>query len=111
MRLAEMIMQIAGKRLRMRRIPGPLGVRGRDSDNRLIAEKLGWKPSHPLSEDLEKTYNRVAELVKSKQVHLLRIKQGGAYLQDKLGSKRTGLRTYFFPIGSATRLLIWLLST
>ena len=35
--LAEMAMQIAGKKLRIRHIPGPLGVRGRNSDNRVIS--------------------------------------------------------------------------
>jgi len=54
--LAEMIMDIAGKRLSIRHVQGPLGVRGRNSDNRLIFEKLGWKPTRPLREGLEKTY-------------------------------------------------------
>jgi nucleoside-diphosphate-sugar epimerase len=54
--LAEMIMEIAGKKLSIRHIPGPLGVRGRNSDNRLIGSKLGWKPSRPLRAGLEKTY-------------------------------------------------------
>jgi nucleoside-diphosphate-sugar epimerase len=61
--LAEMIMQIAGKRLSIRHIPGPLGVRGRNSDNRLIAEKLGWKPSRPLTEGLKKTYSWIEQQV------------------------------------------------
>jgi nucleoside-diphosphate-sugar epimerase len=46
--LAAMIMRIAGKKLSIRHITGPLGVRGRNSDNRLIREKLGWSPSVPL---------------------------------------------------------------
>src|SRR5688572_6878850 len=54
--LASMIMQIAGKDLRIAHIPGPLGVRGRNSDNRLIREKLQWAPSQPLRRGLEKTY-------------------------------------------------------
>jgi len=54
--LAEMAMRIAGKRLRIRHIPGPLGVRGRNSDNRLIRAKLGWAPSRPLEEGLRSTY-------------------------------------------------------
>lgn len=54
--LAEMLMQIAGKNLKFRHIDGPLGVRGRNSDNRLIQEKLNWSPSRPLIEGLEKTY-------------------------------------------------------
>jgi GDP-D-mannose 3',5'-epimerase len=54
--LADMIMQIAGKRIDKRHIPGPLGVRGRNSDNRLIRDKLGWAPSQPLAAGLEITY-------------------------------------------------------
>jgi GDP-D-mannose 3',5'-epimerase len=55
-RLAEMAIGISGKRLSIRHIDGPLGVRGRNSDNRLIREKLGWAPSAPLCAGLEKTY-------------------------------------------------------
>ena len=54
--LASMISGIAGKNIRLRHIEGPLGVRGRNSDNRLILEKLGWAPSRPLSEGLAETY-------------------------------------------------------
>jgi len=54
--LAEIIMHIAGKKLTIKHIKGPLGVRGRNSDNRLIKEKLGWTPDFPLREGLEKTY-------------------------------------------------------
>ena len=62
-RLAEMVMEIAGKRVSIRHIPGPLGVRGRRSDNRLIHERLGWKPSEPLVEGLRRTYPWVREQV------------------------------------------------
>jgi GDP-D-mannose 3',5'-epimerase len=61
--LVDMVMQIAGKRLSVRHIPGPQGVRGRNSDNRLIGQKLGWKPSRPLREGMEKTYAWVARQV------------------------------------------------
>ncbi len=61
--LAKMTMEIAGKRLKIRYITGPMGPRGRNSDNRLIEEKLGWKPSRPLREGMEKTYVWVAEQV------------------------------------------------
>jgi GDP-D-mannose 3', 5'-epimerase len=54
--LAMMVMDIAGKRLRVRHVPGPLGVRGRNSDNELIRNSLGWAPSQPLRAGLEKTY-------------------------------------------------------
>jgi nucleoside-diphosphate-sugar epimerase len=63
-RLAEMIMEIAGKKLTIRHIPGPLGVRGRNSDNHMIRERLGWAPSRPLREGLEKTYSWIAQQVK-----------------------------------------------
>ena len=46
--LAEMVMDIAGKKLTITHIPCPLGVRGRNSDKRLINEKLGWEPDYPL---------------------------------------------------------------
>jgi len=58
--LAEMVTAIAGKRLSVRNIPGPTGVRGRNSDNRLIAEKLGWQPSQPLQQGLEDTYRWIS---------------------------------------------------
>jgi GDP-D-mannose 3', 5'-epimerase len=64
-RLAEMIMGIAGKRLTIKHIPGPLGVRGRNSDNKLIRERLGWAPERPLREGLEKTYAWIAQQVEA----------------------------------------------
>jgi nucleoside-diphosphate-sugar epimerase len=64
--LAELVMKIASKKLSIRHIKGPLGVRGRNSDNRLIAEKLNWRPSRPLVEGLEKTYAWIASQVAKK---------------------------------------------
>jgi nucleoside-diphosphate-sugar epimerase len=54
--LASMVMQIANKNLSISNKPGPQGVRGRNSDNTLIFEKLNWKPSQTLSDGLTKTY-------------------------------------------------------
>jgi len=62
--LANMIMDIAGKKLKIKHVPGPQGVRGRKSDNRLIYNKLGWKPTQPLRVGLEKTYRWIEEQVK-----------------------------------------------
>jgi GDP-D-mannose 3',5'-epimerase len=62
--LAKIIAGIAGKTIRLRHISGPLGVRGRNSDNRLLQEKLGWAPSRPLSEGLEKTYRWIEKQVR-----------------------------------------------
>jgi len=62
--LAEMIMDIAGVKLKIEHVPGPQGVRGRNSDNRLIYEKLGWKPTMPLRKGLEITYRWIEDQVK-----------------------------------------------
>lgn len=63
--LAQMVMEIAGKKLSIKHVPGPQGVRGRNSDNRLIQEKLEWKPSLPLVEGLRKTYAWIEAQVKA----------------------------------------------
>jgi nucleoside-diphosphate-sugar epimerase len=65
-RLAEMVSAIAGKKLTVKHIEGPMGVRGRNSDNDMIRDKLGWAPSQPLTEGLEKTYKWIsAQVAKS----------------------------------------------
>lgn len=61
--MAHMIMEIAGKKLGIKHVPGPTGVRGRNSDNRLIREKLGWAPSAPLRDGLAKTHAWIAAQV------------------------------------------------
>lgn len=63
--LAKLVMEIAGKNLSIKHIPGPLGVRGRNSDNDLYEEKLGWRPSATLREGLEKTYPWIAAQVEA----------------------------------------------
>jgi len=57
--LAKMVMDIAGKKLDLVHIKGPLGVRGRVSENTLIQKTLGWSPSRPLREGMEKLYSWV----------------------------------------------------
>ncbi|MFZ4481830.1 MAG: NAD-dependent epimerase/dehydratase family protein [Rhodoferax sp.] len=61
--LVEMIARIAGKRISIRHISGPTGVRGRTSDNRLIRQMLGWGPSASLHSGLEVTYRWIADQV------------------------------------------------
>lgn len=53
---AQMAIDISGKNLSIENIEGPLGVRGRNSDNKLIQEKLGWAPSQPLRIGMDLTY-------------------------------------------------------
>jgi GDP-D-mannose 3', 5'-epimerase len=65
--LAAMAMDIAGKDISIKHIPGPLGVRGRNSDNRLIRSTLGWAPSQALRAGLEKTYEWIEHQVSRQQ--------------------------------------------
>jgi nucleoside-diphosphate-sugar epimerase len=65
--LARMAMDVAGKDLKISHIEGPLGVRGRNSDNRLIEEKLGWKPTKPLREGMENTYVWIKDQVEGER--------------------------------------------
>ena len=61
--LVDLVADIAGKRIEKRHIPGPQGVRGRNSDNRLIREKLRWEPTQSLAAGLESTYRWVERQV------------------------------------------------
>jgi nucleoside-diphosphate-sugar epimerase len=61
--LAGLVADIAGKTIHLNHIPGPLGVRGRNSDNRLIEQRLGWRPSQPLVKGLERTYEWIERQV------------------------------------------------
>lgn len=54
--LAQMAIDISGKDISIKNIPGPVGVRGRNSDNKLIEELLGWAPKYSLYEGLKTTY-------------------------------------------------------
>ena len=58
--LADLIIEISGKRLAKAYVPGPTGVRGRSSDNRRIRELLGWAPIERLRDGLTQTYARIA---------------------------------------------------
>ncbi len=60
--LSDIIMEIAEKKLVKKHIEGPQGVRGRNSDNKLIYKKLGWKPAIPLKEGLKITYGWIDKI-------------------------------------------------
>jgi nucleoside-diphosphate-sugar epimerase len=64
--LVDLVSEIAGKTLHKRYVVGPTGVQGRNSDNRLILEKLNWKPKQPLRTGLERCYTWVEEQVRKK---------------------------------------------
>ena len=54
--LAQMAINLSGKDLYIKNIDGPLGVRGRNSDNKLYKEKMGWEPTQLLYEGMKKTF-------------------------------------------------------
>ena len=64
--LVEYVADIAGKKLSIRHSKGPMGVRGRNSDNRLIKQRLGWSPTQSLRAGLEKTYAWVEQQVQQR---------------------------------------------
>jgi GDP-D-mannose 3', 5'-epimerase len=65
--MARMVIGISGKEIELKHIPGPTGVRGRNSDNRLIHEKLGWRPSRKFIEGLRRTYTWIEAQVRAEE--------------------------------------------
>jgi len=61
--LVDLTCKIAKKKVIKKHIPGPTGVRGRRSDNKLIKEKLGWAPHIPLTYGLQKTYKWISKQI------------------------------------------------
>jgi GDP-D-mannose 3',5'-epimerase len=70
--MMEMAMTFEEKKLPIKHIPGPEGVRGRNSDNTLILEKLGWQPTVTLRDGLRMTYFWIRGQIESE------VKQRGA---------------------------------
>lgn len=66
--LVAIAAEAAGKNVTIKHIPGPLGVRGRNSDNRLIKEKLGWNYEMTLKEGIGKTYNWISDQIAKQNV-------------------------------------------
>tara|TARA_R110000824_G_scaffold334314_4_gene520908 strand:- start:2506 stop:3003 length:498 start_codon:yes stop_codon:yes gene_type:complete len=73
--LAQMVIDISNKNIKINNIEGqdfidkygfkcPVGVRGRNSDNTMFKEKLGWEPTQPLIEGIKKTYNWINTQIK-----------------------------------------------
>jgi len=60
-----MVIAISAKKLTIQNVKGLVGVRGRNSDNKLIKAKLGWAPSYPLYKGMETTYRWVDEQIKN----------------------------------------------
>jgi GDP-D-mannose 3',5'-epimerase len=67
--LVDIVADIAGKRIIKHHITGPQGVRGRNSDNRLISRELQWTPTLPLRHGLEQTYAWIETQVHSNSLN------------------------------------------
>jgi GDP-D-mannose 3',5'-epimerase len=65
---ARLVTEIAGKELTLNNVDGPTGVRGRNSDNTLIRQELGWAPSQPLRIGVERTYRWILDQVERSRV-------------------------------------------
>lgn len=63
-KLVAIAKEVSNKEFGVNHIPGPLGVRGRNSDNKLIQEKLGWSPNYPLKNGIAQTYVWINEQLK-----------------------------------------------
>jgi nucleoside-diphosphate-sugar epimerase len=61
--LVYLIAELIGKEVNIQNVPGPMGVMGRNSDNRLIREKLNWAPQDNLEDGLLKTYDWILEQI------------------------------------------------
>ena len=61
--LVDTAAKVAGKNISKEHIDGPLGVRGRNSNNDLVREKLGWDYSQSLEEGIRKTYIWIQEQI------------------------------------------------
>lgn len=61
--LAQMAIDISGKRLMVKNVPGPVGVMGRNSDNKLLREKLGWEPTMKLRDGMSRTYKWISSQI------------------------------------------------
>lgn len=66
--LAKMVISISGKTLSIKNIDGPIGVRGRNSDNKLFNEKVKWQSVATLREGIEKTFAWINEKAQEKKV-------------------------------------------
>jgi nucleoside-diphosphate-sugar epimerase len=62
--LADIVAQIAGARITKKHVPGPQGVRGRNSDNERLRAVLKWEPQISLEQGLTRTYEWIEEMVR-----------------------------------------------
>jgi len=86
--LAKMIMSFEGKNLPIKHIPGPEGVRGRNSDNTFVREHLAWEPSTKLEVGLKITYDWIKEQMKDKDVNAFKSSEIFVSVPTQLNNKK-----------------------
>ncbi|OMO70272.1 GDP-mannose 3,5-epimerase 1-like protein [Corchorus capsularis] len=69
--MAEIVLSFENKKLQILHIPGPQGVCGRNSDNTLIKEKLGWAPRMRLKDGLRSTYFWIKEQIEKEKSQVI----------------------------------------
>jgi len=84
--MAHMIMAIDNKKLEFNHIPGPEGVRGRNSDNTLIKQKLGWAPSISLNDGLKRLHSWMKPIIEKEKASGVDI---SLYAQSHVVTHRT----------------------
>jgi GDP-D-mannose 3', 5'-epimerase len=84
--LTRMVIELSGKRLSIEYVSGPQGVRGRNSDNRLLRQRLDWAPSAKLRDGLAKTYAWIAQQVRARAIAAEARREGGARARREEGA-------------------------
>jgi GDP-D-mannose 3',5'-epimerase len=85
--MAAMALELAGKKIPIRHIPGPEGVRGRNSNNDLIRKVLNWAPAISLKDGLSRTYGWIKAQVdaeKEKGVDVAQYATSSVVVNEKL---------------------------
>jgi len=75
--LVDTAAKVAGKKVEKNHIDGPLGVRGRNSNNDVIREKLGWDYSQTLEEGIGKTYKWIGEQIDNQYTEFTGVDKNG----------------------------------
>ena len=75
--LVDTAAKVSGKKVEKNHIDGPLGVRGRNSNNDLIREKLGWDYSQTLEEGIGKTYRWIGEQIDKQSIEFTGVDKNG----------------------------------
>src|SRR2546425_10681859 len=85
--LADLVAQAAGMVVTKRHVPGPQGVRGRNSNNDRLRQVLGWEPQVSLEEGIARTYRSIEARV-AESLGLREVEHAGACFPPTIHSQR-----------------------